>query len=250
MKQYLLVLLVVLLVGCSSSMEKAPVRGTLTEASLSVSDQSVITGGSVTGIAGYAKEPAFVVVKTVDKGSDGVLLGASPQVTGAFSAMSIGVSGVPTSKLLIGVYKDSNGNGAYDQADQKYLSSGQVVKRVISVVKQQEIKSAASSTSTKSTTTSSTASTESAQPAPVSGDIIEITGFAMKPTVLQVNSGSKITWVNKDIAPQSVQGINGPAPFASPTLKKGESYTYAVPAAGTYTYENVPYGSKGTIIAR
>jgi hypothetical protein len=48
--------------------------------------------------------------------------------------------------------------------------------------------------------------------------------------------GTKVTWTNEDTAPHTVTIQSGPVTFGSPTLQKGDSFTYTFTTAGTYTY--------------
>lgn len=69
-----------------------------------------------------------------------------------------------------------------------------------------------------------------------------IQGMAYVPSTITINSGTTITWTNKD-GVTSEDGL-----FGSDTLKTNDSYSYLFPTAGTYTYyDNVHPAITGTV---
>lgn len=65
---------------------------------------------------------------------------------------------------------------------------------------------------------------------------VEIMGMKYSPATLTVKVGDTVTWVNHDSAPHDVTVTDGPEKFKSPTLKKGESWSYTFKKAGKYSY--------------
>jgi len=63
-----------------------------------------------------------------------------------------------------------------------------------------------------------------------------IMNYAFSPSSLTVAAGSTITWTNMDTAPHTVTVSSGPVKFNSPTLQKGDTFTYTFAKAGTYQY--------------
>ncbi len=75
------------------------------------------------------------------------------------------------------------------------------------------------------------------KPAAVAGSIaVQIKSYAFSPTTLTIKTGTKVTWTNYDTAPHTVTVDSGPVKFNSPTLQKGDSFTYTFTAPGTYSY--------------
>jgi plastocyanin len=75
-----------------------------------------------------------------------------------------------------------------------------------------------------------------ATPMATSGTAVAIKNYAFVPAALTVAVGTKVTWTNDDAAPHTVTIQSGPVSFSSPTLQKGDSYTYTFTTAGTYKY--------------
>jgi plastocyanin len=69
-----------------------------------------------------------------------------------------------------------------------------------------------------------------------SATTVMIENYAFSPATLSVPVGSKVTWTNMDAAPHTVTVSSGPVKFSSPTLQKGDSFTYTFTTAGTYNY--------------
>ena len=66
--------------------------------------------------------------------------------------------------------------------------------------------------------------------------MVSISGYAYSPAALTVNVGDTVTWTNQDTAPHNVVVTSGPEKFTSPTLQKGQSYTFTFTKAGSYQY--------------
>jgi plastocyanin len=75
-----------------------------------------------------------------------------------------------------------------------------------------------------------------AQPLAAAGTQIAIKNYAFSPAAVTVSAGTKVTWTNDDTAPHTVTVSSGPVKFSSPTLQKGDSFTYTFTTPGTYTY--------------
>ena len=75
-----------------------------------------------------------------------------------------------------------------------------------------------------------------AAPTATSGVAVAIKNYAFAPAALTIPVGTKVTWTNDDTAPHTVTIQSGPVTFGSPTLQKGDSFTYTFTTAGTYTY--------------
>jgi plastocyanin len=74
----------------------------------------------------------------------------------------------------------------------------------------------------------------SAPPAPVSGDQVNIDGFAFVPATLTIKAGTTVVWTNRDEEPHTVAASDGS--FHSPGLGTGATFSHAFPAAGTFNY--------------
>jgi plastocyanin len=72
--------------------------------------------------------------------------------------------------------------------------------------------------------------------APATGSQVMIMNYAFSPSSLTVTAGSTVTWTNMDTAPHTVTVSSGPVKFNSPTLQKGDTFTYTFTKAGTYQY--------------
>src|SRR3954469_4163962 len=76
-----------------------------------------------------------------------------------------------------------------------------------------------------------------AKPAATAGaTAVQIKSYAYTPAALTIKVGTKVTWTNYDTAPHTVTVDSGPVKFNSPTLQKGDSFTYTFTTAGTYSY--------------
>jgi plastocyanin len=65
---------------------------------------------------------------------------------------------------------------------------------------------------------------------------VSIQSYAFSPASLTIGVGTTVTWTNYDTAPHTVTVSSGPVKFNSPTLQKGDTYTYTFTTAGTYSY--------------
>lgn len=63
---------------------------------------------------------------------------------------------------------------------------------------------------------------------------IKISQFAFAPASVEVDVGSKVTWVNEDKAVHSV--ISDTSRFGSEPLKQGDQFSTAFNTPGTYKY--------------
>jgi plastocyanin len=80
-------------------------------------------------------------------------------------------------------------------------------------------------------------SAKTVKPAAVAGSVaVQIKSYAYTPAALTIKAGTKVTWTNYDTAPHTVTVDSGPVKFNSPTLQKGDSFTYTFTAPGTYSY--------------
>jgi plastocyanin len=70
--------------------------------------------------------------------------------------------------------------------------------------------------------------------APVSGDQVNIDGFAFVPTTLTVRAGRTVTWTNHDEEPHTVAAGDGS--FHSPGMGTGATFSHTFAAAGTFDY--------------
>lgn len=80
------------------------------------------------------------------------------------------------------------------------------------------------------------AAAPAAAPAAASAKSVTISGYAYSPAALTVAVGDTVTWTNQDTAPHNVVVTSGPEKFTSPTLQKGQSYTFTFTKAGSYQY--------------
>ena len=65
---------------------------------------------------------------------------------------------------------------------------------------------------------------------------VQIAGFAFAPQAITVTAGDSITWTNQDEAPHTVTTSSGPQAISSPSLSKGQSFTFTFTVPGTYSY--------------
>src|SRR3954454_21345803 len=71
---------------------------------------------------------------------------------------------------------------------------------------------------------------------PVSGVAVKIVNYAFAPASLSVAVGTTVTWTNYDTAPHTVTVSSGPVKFSSPSLNKGDTFSYTFKTVGTYSY--------------
>ena len=76
----------------------------------------------------------------------------------------------------------------------------------------------------------------SAKPATVAGVSVAIKDDMFMPTSLAIKAGTTVTWTNDDSVPHTVTVTSGPVKFGSPTLQKGDTYSFTFTKAGTYSY--------------
>ncbi|WP_156737930.1 cupredoxin domain-containing protein [Mycobacterium scrofulaceum] len=74
----------------------------------------------------------------------------------------------------------------------------------------------------------------SAPAAPVSGNQVNIDGFAFAPATLTVTAGTTVTWTNRDEEPHTVAASDGS--FHSPGMGTGATFTHTFTDAGTFDY--------------
>jgi amicyanin len=65
---------------------------------------------------------------------------------------------------------------------------------------------------------------------------VSIEHYAFAPGTLEVHVGDTVTWTNKDSAPHTVTGTSGPEKLDSPTLEKGDTWSFTFTKPGTYEY--------------
>ena len=70
--------------------------------------------------------------------------------------------------------------------------------------------------------------------APVSGNQVNIDGFAFVPATLTVSAGTTVTWTNRDEEPHTVAASDGS--FHSPGMGTGATFTHTFGSAGTFDY--------------
>jgi plastocyanin len=70
--------------------------------------------------------------------------------------------------------------------------------------------------------------------APVSGDQVNIDGFAFVPATLTVRAGRTVTWTNHDEEPHTVAANDGS--FHSPGMGTGGTFSHTFATAGTFDY--------------
>lgn len=69
---------------------------------------------------------------------------------------------------------------------------------------------------------------------PVSGDQVNIDGFAFAPATLTVSVGTTVTWTNRDEEPHTVAASDGS--FHSPGMGTGAIFRHTFTDAGTFDY--------------
>src|SRR5271157_2629802 len=84
-------------------------------------------------------------------------------------------------------------------------------------------------------TSTPTASVSVTAPAaPVSGNQVNIDGFAFVPATLTISAGTTVTWTNRDEEPHTVAASDGS--FHSPGMGTGATYSHTFAAPGTFEY--------------
>jgi plastocyanin len=70
--------------------------------------------------------------------------------------------------------------------------------------------------------------------APVSGNQVNIDGFAFVPLTLTVPAGATVTWTNRDEEPHTVAASDGS--FHSPGMGTGATFSHIFSTAGRFDY--------------
>ena len=74
-----------------------------------------------------------------------------------------------------------------------------------------------------------------AAPAPAATAIVDIQGFAFKPATLEIATGTRVTWTNRDGASHAIASSN--KKFDSASLAKDATFSFTFTAAGTFDYQ-------------
>jgi plastocyanin len=94
--------------------------------------------------------------------------------------------------------------------------------------------SASRPTASTSTSMPMASASVTAPAAPVSGNQVNIDGFAFVPATLTVSAGTTVTWTNRDEEPHTVAASDGS--FHSPGMGTGATFTHTFSTAGTFDY--------------
>ncbi|HEX4559161.1 MAG TPA: cupredoxin family copper-binding protein [Mycobacterium sp.] len=94
--------------------------------------------------------------------------------------------------------------------------------------------SASRPTASTSTSMPMASASATAPAAPVSGNQVNIDGFAFVPASLTVSAGTTVTWTNRDEEPHTVAASDGS--FHSPGMGTGATFTHTFGTAGTFDY--------------
>ncbi|TAL57956.1 MAG: amidase [Nanoarchaeota archaeon] len=94
------------------------------------------------------------------------------------------------------------------------------------------------------------ASPPAVAPQPAAGTVnVDISGFAFSPSTITVDSGTTVTWTNKDSVQHSATSDNGA--FDTGIFSSGESKSFTFTKSGTYNYHcSVHTSMRGTVIVR
>jgi len=66
--------------------------------------------------------------------------------------------------------------------------------------------------------------------------VVELAGLRFVPRGIRIKTGTKVTWVNEDVALHNVSQIN--SVFLSPSdLNEGDSFSFTFDTPGTYKYQ-------------
>ncbi len=78
---------------------------------------------------------------------------------------------------------------------------------------------------------------------------IDYANGVIAPSLITVNAGTTVRWLNQDHVAHNVVSTSGPADFKSPTLRFGESFEYKFSTPGVVTYESSlqPKAMQGSI---
>lgn len=74
------------------------------------------------------------------------------------------------------------------------------------------------------------------QVAAVESATITITNFAFGPALTIITPGTKVTWVNKDEEPHTVNSAGGGVIFKSDALDTNDKFSFTFDKPGTYKY--------------
>ena len=75
-----------------------------------------------------------------------------------------------------------------------------------------------------------------ARPSAAENTEATIQSYMFMPGTMSVHVGDTVTWTNGDTAPHTVTTSNAPVAISSPTLAKGDTFSYTFTVAGTYEY--------------
>lgn len=75
-----------------------------------------------------------------------------------------------------------------------------------------------------------------ASPAVAAVHQVTLAHYAFSPTTMTVTAGDTVTWTNSDQASHDVATSSAPAPFHSPLLATGQSWSITLNTPGTYSY--------------
>ena len=85
-------------------------------------------------------------------------------------------------------------------------------------------------------------------PARADSSSVSIMNYAFSPSSLTIHVGDKVTRTNMDDAPHTVTSSSGPTKLDSPTLNKGDTWSYTFTHPGDYSYYCAVHANmKGTI---
>jgi amicyanin len=77
---------------------------------------------------------------------------------------------------------------------------------------------------------------------------VDIKNFTFKPDILTVKVGTIVVWTNNDSVPHTVTSDSG-SPLNSPTLSKGQSFSFTFTEAGSFSYHCAIHPMmKGTVV--
>ena len=82
---------------------------------------------------------------------------------------------------------------------------------------------------------------------PESSDTILIQNSTFNPNPIHVKAGAEVAWTNQDDNPHKIVSDTGD--FESPTLNKGDTFTYTFNKPGEYNYhDGINTSMKGKVI--
>lgn len=76
--------------------------------------------------------------------------------------------------------------------------------------------------------------------------VVYLDNFSFHPDYVTISEGDTIKWINNDTAASVIRGNS----FQSPTLRKGDSYSYTFNDRGTYNYFLIshPWTRSGIVV--